>query len=227
MTTLHLSRLSTSVGPWWSSAFVIGAAALAIGCGGDYESCEATRTCQSTAGNAGEGGSGASEALPNGSGGSAASASTGAAGSVQAGGTAGSGAASGGSAGSGAGAPDVQPDTTPPTIVSVTPEDGARGVAKDANLTIVFSEPMDREKTQAAYSSVDLPPAGVDFRWSADGTTLTIDPKGELSSAMRSTLCRRRRRQSATRSRSRRLQRIAAVTRSKTSSTPSSARCAE
>ena len=63
----------------------------------------------------------------------------------------------------------------------MTPTNGATGIAKDANVVIVFSERMDPSKLQAAYSSTDLPAAGVTFTWSTDGTTLTIDPRADLT----------------------------------------------
>ena len=158
---------------------MVGASVLAAHCGPRYGSCEETRSCPLVAAEAaGDGALGAAGPLPDEAAGSAGSAGTlGAAGDA---GTAVADAA-GGSAGSGVDAADVQPDTTAPTIVSVTPLNGANGIVKDANIVIVFSEPMDQAKTQAAYSSVDLAPANVAFTWSADRTTLTIDPKSDLA----------------------------------------------
>jgi hypothetical protein len=81
-------------------------------------------------------------------------------------------------------AADVAPDTTAPTVVSVTPSNGTRGVAKDVSIVVVFSEPMDQGKTEMAYASSSLPASGVTFSWSADKTQLTIDPKSDLAYAI-------------------------------------------
>ncbi len=52
---------------------------------------------------------------------------------------------------------------------------------KDVSIAITFSEPMNKETTQSAYSSADLPANAVVFAWSADDTVLTIDPASDLS----------------------------------------------
>jgi hypothetical protein len=75
--------------------------------------------------------------------------------------------------------PQPPPDTTPPSIVSITPGNGAVGIAKDAKITIKFSEPMNKIATQLAYTSTDLP--SVQFTWSENDTTLEIDPVGDLN----------------------------------------------
>jgi hypothetical protein len=155
----------------------------------EYESCEATRSCPSVQSDSGPGG--ASGSGPGGSAGSAGSASAGTFGFAGAAGTAGidGTVGSGGSAGTagtdgadaGGDASDAPPpDTTAPTIVSVSPADGSSGVRKDVSISITFSEPMNRERTQAAYSSADLAPSAVTFAWSADDTVLTIDPVSDL-----------------------------------------------
>ncbi len=69
-------------------------------------------------------------------------------------------------------------DTTPPTIVSVTPNNGSIGVAKDANIVIVFSEAMNEQATELAYQSTDIP--SVTFAWSKKDTQLEIDPVTDL-----------------------------------------------
>jgi hypothetical protein len=61
-----------------------------------------------------------------------------------------------------------------PVIVSVSPADGALGVSGDASIVIRFSEPMDREDTEAAYQSESVPSGSVSFAWSEDDTELTI-----------------------------------------------------
>jgi Big-like domain-containing protein len=75
------------------------------------------------------------------------------------------------------------PEDTTPFIVSVSPENGARGVESDAALVITFSEPMDRVATESAYLSEDLPSDGVSFSWSSDSTVLTITPNDPLALA--------------------------------------------
>ncbi|MCU0606589.1 MAG: Ig-like domain-containing protein [Candidatus Edwardsbacteria bacterium] len=62
-------------------------------------------------------------------------------------------------------------DTIPPAIVSSTPADGATGVAANATVSILFSEPI-RSSTFAYTVSPD--PGGLSAGWSADSTTVTI-----------------------------------------------------
>jgi hypothetical protein len=71
-------------------------------------------------------------------------------------------------------------DTTPPTVISVDPPDGATGVVFTSNIVVTFSEKMDQVATQNAYQSDTLPADKVTFNWNAEGTVLTIDPKGDL-----------------------------------------------
>ena len=79
------------------------------------------------------------------------------------------------------GADAPAPDTVAPTVVSVSPADGSTGVRKDVSISITFSEPMNRERTQGAYLSADLAPNAVAFAWNADDTQLTIDPISDLT----------------------------------------------
>jgi Bacterial Ig-like domain len=69
---------------------------------------------------------------------------------------------------------------TPPTVVSVSPANGATGVSADAKIVVTFSKPMDQVATQAAYQSADLPASGVTFDWDASGTVLTVKPNAPL-----------------------------------------------
>jgi hypothetical protein len=75
--------------------------------------------------------------------------------------------------------PDV--DATAPTVVSVSPEDGVHGVANDAQVVIMFSEPMNRAATQAAWQSADI--GGATFSWNDDDSELTIVPNVALAYA--------------------------------------------
>lgn len=67
-----------------------------------------------------------------------------------------------------------EPDTTPPTILAISPSYGAIGVAKDATLTVTFSEPMDRATAQTAFAISGFN-AGV-FTWNEEGTVMTFNP---------------------------------------------------
>ncbi len=72
-------------------------------------------------------------------------------------------------------------DTTAPSVVSFTPANGAMGVARNTNITVTFSEPMDKASAQVAFG-VALPMSlnvGT-FGWSADGMTMTFNPTGAL-----------------------------------------------
>ncbi|OLV20020.1 Ig-like domain-containing protein [Deinococcus marmoris] len=74
------------------------------------------------------------------------------------------------------------PDT-PPTVISVSPANGARGVKSDARIVVTFSKAMDQAATQAAYQSADLPGTAVTFAWSAGDTVLSIQPNTLLTYA--------------------------------------------
>jgi hypothetical protein len=70
-----------------------------------------------------------------------------------------------------------------PRIVSVTPANGAKGVAKDAQIVITFSAPMNQSATQAAYQSADLPGSQTVMTWDPSGSILTIKPNMPLAYA--------------------------------------------
>ncbi len=86
----------------------------------------------------------------------------------------------GGDAGSDHRADSGPVDPAVPTVLSVSPADGARGVAPDADITVVFSHPMDAASVEAAWSSDDLPADAVAFSWNAAGDTLTVAPEEPL-----------------------------------------------
>jgi Bacterial Ig-like domain len=73
--------------------------------------------------------------------------------------------------------PGATVDTTAPTVVSITPNDGATGVAKDSNIVVTFSEAMNQAATQTAFQSADLPAAV--FTWNSP-TELTVNPSTDL-----------------------------------------------
>lgn len=65
------------------------------------------------------------------------------------------------------------PDTTPPQLLSMTP-DGGRGWPRTQALIAVFSEPMDRAATQSAVQ-LSVPTGKQLFKtWNDAGTTLTV-----------------------------------------------------
>ncbi|HEV3407934.1 MAG TPA: S8 family serine peptidase, partial [Gaiellaceae bacterium] len=73
-------------------------------------------------------------------------------------------------------------DTIAPTIGSVSPADGATGVAAGSNVSVAFSEAMNAASAQAAFSLVrssDGAPVSGSFAWSGD--TLTFDPSSSLA----------------------------------------------
>jgi hypothetical protein len=72
---------------------------------------------------------------------------------------------------------ETAPDTTPPAVLSVTPGDGSIGVARDAAITVTFSEPMDKASAQTAFAITS--PQGFNsgvFDWNAVGTEMTFNP---------------------------------------------------
>ena len=73
-------------------------------------------------------------------------------------------------------------DTEAPTIGTVSPADGATNVAPNGNVSVTFSEPMDKAATEAAFSLAPTGGAKVagSFSWSAD--TMTFDPSSDLAS---------------------------------------------
>lgn len=76
--------------------------------------------------------------------------------------------------------PPGTPDTAAPSVVSISPASGTKGVRSDAKIVVTFSEAMDRASAEAAYASTELPAAQVSFAWNAQGTELTVTPKAPL-----------------------------------------------
>lgn len=73
------------------------------------------------------------------------------------------------------------PDTTPPTVLNSTPGSGATGVERNASITVVFSEPMDKASAQTAFAITS--PTGFNagvFDWNAAGTEMTFNPDAEF-----------------------------------------------
>ena len=66
------------------------------------------------------------------------------------------------------------PDIDPPLVTDTFPNDGSTDVARNAPISITFSEAVDRTSTQAAFSI--SPPIKGTFSWSAGDTVLTFTP---------------------------------------------------
>jgi hypothetical protein len=84
------------------------------------------------------------------------------------------------SAGTGTPPPPV-PDTTPPTISSISPTNGATGIGSSTTVSVTFSEAMDQTSAQAAFSLVNsgtLAAVAGSFSWS--GNTMTFTPSSLL-----------------------------------------------
>ncbi len=73
---------------------------------------------------------------------------------------------------SGAGGEREAPDTTPPTILSISPDDGAHAVRIDADVVVTFSEPMNELETEASFEGDAFLPSHTTFSWSNDGTVI-------------------------------------------------------
>ena len=74
------------------------------------------------------------------------------------------------------------PDLTAPSVTSVSPPDGATGVSTGSSVTVSFSEPMDKEATQSAFSLVNSANgADVNGSFSWSGNTTTFKPSSALA----------------------------------------------
>jgi hypothetical protein len=70
-------------------------------------------------------------------------------------------------------------DTTSPYVTAVSPLDGATGVSVAANVSVTFSEQMDHDLTENAFSLTDGgTTVGGDFSW--NGETMTFNPTSDL-----------------------------------------------
>ena len=71
-------------------------------------------------------------------------------------------------------------DTTAPEIIDVSPADGAGAVPVTTDVSVTFSEAMDTDSTEAAFSlEVDGAAVSGSFSWS--GSTMTFAPDGALA----------------------------------------------
>jgi hypothetical protein len=83
-------------------------------------------------------------------------------------------------AGDGYGGAAAEEPLDAPRLLRLDPPDGARGVANDARMVLVFDRAMDRSATESAYHSADLPAAELTFAWNEAQTTLTLTPRAPL-----------------------------------------------
>ena len=73
-------------------------------------------------------------------------------------------------------------DTTAPTVTSTSPAAGATGIAATTNVSVTFSEPMDKVSAQSAFSLVkSADGSGVSGTFSWSGNTMTFDPAADLT----------------------------------------------
>ncbi|HMJ53203.1 MAG TPA: Ig-like domain-containing protein [Polyangiaceae bacterium] len=70
----------------------------------------------------------------------------------------------------------VMPDTTPPTIVSAVPMNGATGAPRGAKIVVNFSEAMDINSAQGAFSITAPPGVSGTFAWASGNTQLVFTP---------------------------------------------------
>ncbi|GEM81969.1 Ig-like domain-containing protein [Meiothermus hypogaeus] len=72
------------------------------------------------------------------------------------------------------------PDTTKPTVTVYFPADGATGIARNINIEITFSEPMDKASTQTAFQITS--PAGVTgtFSWPSSNR-MVFNPSSDFA----------------------------------------------
>lgn len=79
----------------------------------------------------------------------------------------------------------VVPDTTAPRVVSVTPEGGAAGVGRDANVTAAFSERMDPDTiTGSTFKLYRVNPDRSKTRINASVTLLETPSPGGLKAEL-------------------------------------------
>ena len=72
------------------------------------------------------------------------------------------------------------PDTTPPTVVSTTPDDGAINVALDVTMQIEFSEPIDPSSMEEGGIIITPEMGDGIVTWTDGGSTLNFEPDNPL-----------------------------------------------
>jgi Bacterial Ig-like domain len=74
-------------------------------------------------------------------------------------------------------------DNVPPTVVSITPEPGARGVRSDADIQLTFSEPMDTASVETALVVSGISDENSELTWNEEKTLLTLRSNAPLAYA--------------------------------------------
>ena len=72
-----------------------------------------------------------------------------------------------------------QPAPEAPSVTGTDPSDGGVDVSIGTPISVTFSEPMNPQASEAAFSS--QPPITCTFGWDATDTTLTCTPESELT----------------------------------------------
>lgn len=72
------------------------------------------------------------------------------------------------------------PDTTPPIVVSTTPDDGATNVALDVTMQIEFSEPIDPSSMEEGGVIITPETGDGIVTWTDGGSTLNFEPDDPL-----------------------------------------------
>ena len=72
-------------------------------------------------------------------------------------------------------------DSTPPTVTTTNPTDGATAVPLNPVISVTFSEPMNKTTVQAAFSISSSP--GGSFAWGLGDTLLTFNLVGPLTAS--------------------------------------------
>jgi hypothetical protein len=83
--------------------------------------------------------------------------------------------------------PNAPVDSDPPAVASLSPEDGATGVATGANVTATFDEAMSPATLAAGFTLADEAGAAVPAAVSGSGTQFTLDPAASLAAGRRYT----------------------------------------
>ena len=76
-----------------------------------------------------------------------------------------------------------EPSGAGPTVLDVSPPDGARGVAAGTPIVLTFNEPVSESSARAAVTLSGIPNDELDFSLDASGTELTVAPRNGFAYA--------------------------------------------
>ncbi len=68
------------------------------------------------------------------------------------------------------------PDLTQPQVIGYSPTYAQTGMSRSQSISVTFSEPMDKQSTQNAFTLMSPSEVSGTFSWSADGRTMTFTP---------------------------------------------------